>query len=201
MTYRVAINGYGRIGQSVLRALYERRATGAFNDIQIVAINELSDIDTVAYLTRYDTTHGRFPQNVEVASKNQLSVASDLISFTRHDSIEQLPWRSGEIDLVLECTGAYGKRREADRHIESGSQRVLLSQPADIDVDDEQLLIQDTHKAVQELEQDNIFSYCISLDPNADEYVSDIFGNQHLVIDNINKLPEKLPALFASLTI
>lgn len=73
-------------------------------------------------------------------------------------------------------------------------------EPADIDVDDDRLLIEDTHKAVQELDQENIFSYCISLDPHADEYVSDIFGNQHLVIDNINKLPEKLPALFASLT-
>ena len=73
-------------------------------------------------------------------------------------------------------------------------------EPADIDVDDERLLIEDTHKAVQELDQEGIFSYCITLDPHADEYVSDIFGNQHLVIDNINKLPEKLPALFASLT-
>lgn len=73
-------------------------------------------------------------------------------------------------------------------------------EPADIDVDDERLLIEDTHKAVQELDQDGIFSYCITLDPHADDYVSNIFGNQHLVIDNINKLPEKLPALFASLT-
>lgn len=73
-------------------------------------------------------------------------------------------------------------------------------EPADIDVDDGRLLIEDTHKAVQELNQDGIFSYCITLDPYADDYVSDIFGNQHLVIDNINKLPEKLPALFASLT-
>jgi len=135
LTYRVAINGYGRIGQSVLRAVYERRAAGLSNHIQIVSINELSDIETVAYLTRYDTTHGRFPQKVEIASANQLRVASDLISFTRHDTIEQLPWRSNEIDLVLECTGAFGKRLESDKHIEAGSQRVLLSQPADIGVD------------------------------------------------------------------
>ena len=73
-------------------------------------------------------------------------------------------------------------------------------EPADIDVDDERLLIEDTHKAVQELDQEGIYSYCISLDPRADEYVTDIFGNQHMVIDNVNKLPEKLPALFASLT-
>ena len=73
-------------------------------------------------------------------------------------------------------------------------------EPADIDVDDEHLLIEDTHKAVQELDQQGIYSYCISLDPHADEYVNDIFGNQHMVTDNVNKLPEKLPALFASLT-
>ncbi len=73
-------------------------------------------------------------------------------------------------------------------------------EPADIDVDDDRLLIEDTHKAVQELDQEGIFSYCITLDPHADDYVSDIFAKQHLVIDNINKLPEKLPSLFASLT-
>jgi nitric oxide reductase NorD protein len=73
-------------------------------------------------------------------------------------------------------------------------------EPADIDVDDDRLLIEDTHKAVQELDQEGIYSYCISLDPHADDYVTDIFGNQHMVIDNVNKLPEKLPALFASLT-
>jgi hypothetical protein len=73
-------------------------------------------------------------------------------------------------------------------------------EPSDIDVNDETLLIQDTHKAVQELDQKGIYSYCISLDPHADDYVREIFGNQHIVIDNINKLPAKLPALFASLT-
>jgi len=73
-------------------------------------------------------------------------------------------------------------------------------EPADIDVDDDRLLIEDTHKAVQELDQQGIYSYCISLDPHADDYVNDIFGNQHMVIDDVNKLPEKLPALFASLT-
>lgn len=73
-------------------------------------------------------------------------------------------------------------------------------EPSDIDVSDESLLIQDTHKAVQELDQKGIYSYCISLDPHADDYVTEIFGNQHSVIDNINRLPEKLPALFAHLT-
>jgi len=73
-------------------------------------------------------------------------------------------------------------------------------EPSDIDVDDQQLLIQDTHKAVQELDQDGIFTFCINLDPNADEYVKDIFGNQFSVIDHVEKLPEQLPKLFMSLT-
>lgn len=96
--------------------------------------------------------------------------------------------------------------RHAAHYLESqkADKKLLLiltdGEPADIDVNDERLLIEDTHKAVQELDQKNIYSYCISLDPQADKYVKDIFGHQHMVIDNVNKLPEKLPALFASLT-
>jgi hypothetical protein len=99
-----------------------------------------------------------------------------------------------------------GAMRHAAHYLsaQKADKKLLLiltdGEPADIDVNDERLLIEDTHKAVQELDQEGIFSYCITLDPHADDYVSDIFGNQHLVIDNINKLPEKLPALFASLT-
>jgi len=73
-------------------------------------------------------------------------------------------------------------------------------EPADIDVDDERHLIEDTHKAVQELDQQGIYTYCINLDKKADDYISDIFGNQYTVIDNIERLPEKLPQLFMALT-
>lgn len=132
MTYRVAINGYGRIGQSVLRALYE----GPYRDeLQIVAINELSDIDTIAYLTRYDTTHGRFPHAVEVLKEDLLSVAGDEIRIYRHEDLVNLPWREEQIDLVLECTGVYGKRSDGQAHIDAGAKRVLFSQPAEADVD------------------------------------------------------------------
>jgi len=99
-----------------------------------------------------------------------------------------------------------GAMRHAAHYLsaQKADKKLLLiltdGEPADIDVSDERLLIEDTHKAVQELDQQGIYSYCISLDPDANEYVNDIFGNQHIVIDNINKLPEKLPALFASLT-
>ena len=136
MTLRVAINGYGRIGQSVLRAFYEhqRSADGDY-PFKIVAINELSDIETIAYLTRYDTTHGRFPLQVTVNNNDCLSIDGDQILISRHEAIEDLPWKALDIDLVLECTGAFSTRDLASGHLESGAKRVLLSQPGDESVD------------------------------------------------------------------
>ena len=136
MTCRIAINGYGRIGQSVLRALYE----GPYRDtLEIVAINELSDIETISYLTRYDTTHGRFPYSVEICSGTdggqKLKILNDEVSIYRSESLQDLPWRVEHIDLVMECTGVYGKRSDADKHLLSGAQEVLFSQPADLGVD------------------------------------------------------------------
>ena len=136
MTLRVAINGYGRIGQSVLRAFYERkRSEDESCSFKIVAINELSDIETIAYLTRYDTTHGRFPLQVSVNKNNSLTIDGDQILITRHETIEDLPWKALDIDLVLECTGAFSTRELASGHLDSGAKRVLLSQPGDESVD------------------------------------------------------------------
>lgn len=136
MTYRVAINGYGRIGQSVLRAYYESRlsSSGSY-PFQIVAINELSDIDTIAYLTRYDTTHGRFPLKVEVEGSDKLCIDGDKILVVRHENAANLPWADLGIDLVLECTGSFSTRELASKHLESGAVCVLLSQPGDESVD------------------------------------------------------------------
>lgn len=136
MTCRIAINGFGRIGQSVLRALYE----GQYRDqLQIVAINELSDIETIAYLTRYDTTHGRFPYPVELSAvegaAQKLHILQDDISVYCCESLEDLPWKHEQIDLVMECTGVYGARSDAQVHLTSGAKRVLFSQPAGMDVD------------------------------------------------------------------
>ena len=136
MTYRVAINGYGRIGQSVLRAFYESRLLGnSAYPFQIVAINELSDIETIAYLTRYDTTHGRFPLTVDIHNENSLLIDEDIILVTRHEDASSLPWSELNIDLVLECTGSFSSRNLAEKHISSGANRVLLSQPGDDNVD------------------------------------------------------------------
>ncbi len=136
MTLRVAINGYGRIGQSVLRAYYERRINGAEPyPFTIVAINELSDIETIAYLTRYDTTHGRFPLDVKVNTDKTVTIDGDTILITRHEALQDLPWRDLDIDMVLECTGAYSSRASASGHLDAGAKRVLLSQPGDESVD------------------------------------------------------------------
>ncbi len=100
--YRIAINGYGRIGQCVLRALYEN---GFRDHLQVVAINELADIDTIAHLTRYDSTHGRFQGEIMVEG-DSLVVNGDQIRVVRHAEASELPWDELGVDLVLECSGA-----------------------------------------------------------------------------------------------
>lgn len=129
--YRIAINGYGRIGQCVLRALYEN---GFRDHLQVVAINELSDIDTIAHLTRYDSTHGRFSGSIAVEGQD-LIINGDPIRVLRHSDPAELPWKELGIDLVLECSGAYSDRATAELHLQAGAKRLLFSQPAESDVD------------------------------------------------------------------
>ncbi|MCH8498250.1 MAG: type I glyceraldehyde-3-phosphate dehydrogenase [Marinobacter sp.] len=129
--FRVAINGYGRIGQCVLRALYEN---GYRQQLQVVAINELSDLATIAHLTRYDSTHGRFQGDVST-EQGALLVNGDRIEVLRYASVDDLPWRALGVDLVLECTGSFSDRAMAEHHLAAGAQRLLFSQPAEADVD------------------------------------------------------------------
>lgn len=131
MSYRIAINGYGRIGQSILRAVYQR---GLQEQLQVVAINELADLDTLTYLTRYDTTHGRFPCPVENDGE-ALLINGDRIRVFSQAEPEQIPWGALEVDLVLECSGAFRTRADAERHLSSGAQRLLYSHPAQADMD------------------------------------------------------------------
>ena len=128
---RLAINGYGRIGQCVLRALYEN---GYREQMQVVAINELSDIETVDYLTRYDTTHGRFPGNV-IIDNQDLIINNDRIRCFNEADPANLNWKAQEIDLLLECSGSFTDRETAQLHINNGAPRLLFSQPARSDVD------------------------------------------------------------------
>ncbi|WP_110668914.1 type I glyceraldehyde-3-phosphate dehydrogenase [Salinicola halophilus] len=126
MTLRVAINGFGRIGRNVLRALYEN---GYRDRLEIVAINDLGDPALNAHLLRHDTVHGRFAFDVE-HDESTLSVDGDSIRILSERDPAALPWQSLNVDLVMECTGLFTKREAAAKHIEAGAGRVLISAPS-----------------------------------------------------------------------
>jgi len=126
MTIRIAINGYGRIGRNILRAHYERKI---HPDIQIVAINNLSDLESDAHLTRHDTTHGKFPGDVAVGN-NELIVNGDRIKVFAERDPKNLPWEEHDIDIVFECTGHFTSKEKAMAHIEAGAKKVIISAPA-----------------------------------------------------------------------
>lgn len=125
MTIRVAINGYGRIGRCVLRAIFESKKQ---NEFEIVAINDLSAIDVTAHLTRYDTTHGRFPADVSIEG-DMLIIDGHAIKIIAERNPANLPWKELNIDLVLECTGFFTEREKAMQHIAAGAKKVLISAP------------------------------------------------------------------------
>ncbi|WP_419148561.1 erythrose-4-phosphate dehydrogenase [Pseudoalteromonas 'SMAR'] len=131
MTIKLAINGFGRIGRNIVRALYE---SGRQHDIKIVAINELADPDGIAHLLKYDTSHGRFAYPVSL-TESFLDVNGDKIQLFSEPDPSHLPWRALEVDVVLDCTGVYHSRQHALAHIQAGAKKVLFSHPADADVD------------------------------------------------------------------
>jgi glyceraldehyde 3-phosphate dehydrogenase len=125
MTIRVAINGYGRIGRCILRAIFEY---GRENEFEVVAINDLSGIDTTAHLTRFDSTHGRFASKVTVDGDN-LIVDGHAIQVIKERDPTALPWKELNIDIVFECTGHFTNRDKAMLHIAAGAKKVLISAP------------------------------------------------------------------------
>ena len=131
MTIRVAINGYGRIGRNILRALYE---SGKKHDIQIVAINDLGNAQTNAHLTKYDTAHGRFPGTVSVDG-DHLVVNGDRIAVCAKRNPAELPWKALNVDVVLECTGLFTTKEKAGAHLSAGAKKVIISAPGGKDVD------------------------------------------------------------------
>ncbi|ATC94437.1 type I glyceraldehyde-3-phosphate dehydrogenase [Pseudoalteromonas tunicata] len=122
---RVAINGYGRIGRNVLRALYE---SGRQNEIKIVAINDLAPANVNAHLTQFDSVHGRFGFPVTLA-ENAMIVADDSIVLTQERDPANLPWQALNVDIVLECTGLFTTRESAGKHLTAGAKRVIVSAP------------------------------------------------------------------------
>jgi glyceraldehyde 3-phosphate dehydrogenase len=131
MPVKVAINGYGRIGRNILRALYESERR---DELSIVAVNDLGDANTNAHLTRYDSAHGPFPFPVSVEGSD-LVVAGDRIRVVQERDPAKLPWKSLGVDVVLECTGLFASKEKASAHLEAGAGRVLISAPAGKDVD------------------------------------------------------------------
>jgi len=131
MAIKVAINGYGRIGRMVLRALYEGKRRG---EIEIVAINDLGDAKTNAHLTKYDSAHGPFPYRVEVGD-GELIVDGDHIRVCAERDPSKLPWRELGVDLVMECTGLFASKEKASAHLKAGARKVVISAPAGKDVD------------------------------------------------------------------
>ncbi|MBK0365806.1 erythrose-4-phosphate dehydrogenase, partial [Salmonella enterica] len=131
MTVRIAINGFGRIGRNVVRALYE---SGRRAEITVVAINELADAAGMAHLLKYDTSHGRFAWEVR-HEREQLFVGDDVIRILHERTLADLPWRELGVDVVLDCTGVYGNREHGEAHIAAGAKKVLFSHPGSNDLD------------------------------------------------------------------
>lgn len=131
MAIKLAINGFGRIGRNIVRALYE---SGLEDQIKIVAINELADPKGIAHLLKYDTSHGRFSFPVNLG-EDTLTVANDSIALFAEENPAELPWQTLDVDVVLECTGVYHSREHAELHLAAGAKKILFSQPADADVD------------------------------------------------------------------
>ncbi|MGH8113289.1 MAG: type I glyceraldehyde-3-phosphate dehydrogenase [Rhodanobacteraceae bacterium] len=125
MAIKVAINGYGRIGRNILRALYESNRT---NGIRIVAINDLGDAETNAHLTQYDTAHGKFPGTVGVKG-GDLVVNGDRVKVCAERDPAKLPWKDLGVDVVIESTGLFTQREKAEAHLKAGAKKVLISAP------------------------------------------------------------------------
>ncbi|HZT26629.1 MAG TPA: type I glyceraldehyde-3-phosphate dehydrogenase [Pseudolabrys sp.] len=126
MTVRVAINGFGRIGRNILRAIVE----SGRKDIEVVAANDLGPVETNAHLLRYDSVHGRFPADVTV-NGDSINVGNGAIKITAERDPSKLPWKDLGVDVALECTGLFTAKDKAAAHLTAGAKRVLVSAPAD----------------------------------------------------------------------
>src|SRR5213595_3311540 len=126
MPVRIAINGFGRIGRNVLRAIVE----SGRKDVEVVAVNDLGPVETNAHLLRFDSVHGRFPGKVAVDG-DSIDCGTGKIKVTAVKDPTQLPWKELGIDIALECTGIFTSKEKAAAHLKAGAKRVLISAPAD----------------------------------------------------------------------
>ncbi len=131
MAIRVAINGFGRIGRNIFRAMFE---SGRDDEFDVVAVNDLGDAHTNAHLLKYDTAHGRFGYDVKVED-DSFAVGDEHVKVLAERDPSKLPWRDLKIDVVLECTGLFNTKAKASAHLEAGAKKVVLSAPGGSDID------------------------------------------------------------------
>ncbi len=190
---RIAINGYGRIGRCIVRALYETERNG---QITLAGINERFDLQSVAHLTRYDSTHGTFHKKVSTAD-NGLQIENDHIRVFRETDPLKLPWKELGIDVVLECSGSYTDRLTAEKHLRSGARKLLFSCPAQPDVDAtivyglNQHLLQPEHTIVSNA---SCTTNCIS---HVIKIINDHFTIENGVITTVHSMMNDQPVIDA----
>ncbi len=126
MTVKVAINGFGRIGRCVLRAIFEEEK---YSNIEVVAINASTPLETLRHILKYDSVHGKFAKSVEIGDQSLIIDGKKVAVVSQRDP-EKLPWKELNIDLVFECTGAFTKKEDASKHIKAGAKKVIISAPA-----------------------------------------------------------------------
>lgn len=130
MTLKIAINGFGRIGRNITRALYER---GYRDRVQLVAVNDVNTIEVNAHLLKFDSVHGRFNKNITM-TKGGLTIDGDMVRFFESRNPDEIPWGALNVDIVLECTGLFTSREKASAHLAGGAKKVLISAPAGKDL-------------------------------------------------------------------
>ncbi len=178
-TLKIAINGFGRIGRCVMRAIYEQSLP-----IKIVAINEPADIDSIKYLIQFDSTQGRFPGSVDI-KKDKLIVSNDEIKVFQTQNISDIPWQKLDIDLLLECSGKYTEKTELQKFIAAGCPKLLLSNPA---------------KNAEEIDQTIVFGINEQTISANDKIISAASCTTNAVVPVLNLLQEKFGVAGAFMT-
>lgn len=190
---RIAINGYGRIGRCIVRALYE---SGRSEKIKIVGINELSDLPSIAHLTQFDSTHGKFCKQVSHDDRNLL-IADDVIRVSNQADPSRINWQDLDVDVVLECSGSFTDRATAEQHLKSGASKVLFSCPAQPDVDATIVFGLNEHLLSAEqtvVSNASCTTNCIS---HVIKTVNDTFGIENGVITTIHSMMNDQPVIDA----
>ena len=190
MTVKVAINGFGRIGRNVLRAIYESGRT----DIEVVAINDLGPVETNAHLLRFDSVHGRFPGEVTVKN-NAINLGRNDIRVTAERNPADLPW--SDVDIAMECTGIFTDPAKAKAHLENGSKRVLVSAPLSNAIEGEKTIVYGVNH--ETLTSDDLIVSNASCTTNCLAPVAhvlhDTFGIQHGYMTTVHSYTGDQPTL------